>query len=564
MKRFLILLIIAACSSLVFAQWSTDPAQNLQILDNSIKPRIVTDGEGGAIVVGESFTQNPVLYAQRIDKHGYILWDPSLRGIRVTTAGDEQANVIVVSDGAGGAYVGFDARKIVGRTGEPPDPIYSSFVRVQHFDPNGNRLVGPEGVAVYPYSNSTNGGQVLFALVPDEHGGVYVMWSDIYGPQGYNVYINHVQSNGQISWENSVALSPPISWIQRDFLVYPDGTGGVIIYYMPGGTSLSHKFFRINQRGEIVINKPIQTGLTVFYLFAPANGECILFWQDFNQFMQLDTIRCQKIDRNGEKLWGENPVIVDTAGQLATPLGVGRLTDRNNGAFFAYRAGITGTRLVHIDNRGRILFNKSAGRFNGTGWNFQECMAAYKQNGVLYSAYHPNEGLFVHFVDSSGVEIRSATLFTKRIAWAEWDGLVFDDNDGVIFTWFEIDPTRGIWIQQVSGTGQLGIVTSVKELSDQNSTPKSFELLPAYPNPFRGTVRIAYKLPRNEMVVVKVYNLSGKEVITLVEQKQASGLNEIVWNGRDQNGRQVSSGVYFYQWSAGKQKQANKLVLLRN
>ncbi len=562
MKRFLVLLKFAACSSLAFAQWSTDPAQNLQILDNSIKPRIVTDGEGGAIVVGESFTQNPVLFAQRIDKHGYILWDPSLRGIRVTTAGDEQANVVVVSDDAGGAYVGFDARKIVGYAGEPPDPIYSSFVRVQHFDPNGNRLFGPEGVAVYPYSNNTNGGQVLFALVPDEHGGVYVLWSDIYGPQGEDKYLNHMSADGRVSWQSSFKLNAAGSG-KRDFILYSDGEGGIIIHYV-FSSLLKHNFMRIDRNGKVIHNKLVEAGLTVFNLFSAQNGEGIFLWQDFNQLQILDTLRYQKFDKNGEKLWAKYSIIADSNGLIANPRLTGVVHDRFGGAYFVYGKENRNSQLIHLDHTGMIVFKKLIISFNAATFSEQACMVPSDRNGVLYSTFVWETFGYACVVDSIGKELWPRLTYSTRQQDNSFDAVISDGNNGIIFSWFEILPRRGIWIQQVSGTGQLGIVTSVKEASGQSAIPKDFQLLPVYPNPFRGTVRIAYKLLRNEMVVVKVYNLSGKEVITLVEQKQASGLYEIVWNGRDQSGHPVSSGAYFCQWSAGTQKQANKLVLLRN
>ncbi len=185
MKIWLCLCSFFVLVQTAFAQWSTDPSKNLQILSNSIKPKIVTDGEGGVIVVGESFTVNPLLYAQRVDRYGNIFWDSTLRGIRVTTAGDEQSDAIVVSDGEGGAYIGFNALTIVGYRQEPPEPIYSSRVRIQRINANGNPLFGSEGAILYDYPiDSTGGGQGIYALVPEDSGGVYVLWGDPRGPQG--------------------------------------------------------------------------------------------------------------------------------------------------------------------------------------------------------------------------------------------------------------------------------------------------------------------------------------------------------------------------------------------
>ncbi|MDZ7266023.1 MAG: hypothetical protein ONB48_01645 [candidate division KSB1 bacterium] len=466
------------------------------MLRNCIAPCIVSDGDGGVIIVGESFTVNPVLYAQRVDRYGNIVWDPSLRGIRVTTAGDEQAGTLVVSDGAGGAYLGFNALTIVGYGGEPPEPIYSSFVRIQRFDSQGRQLFGPEGITVYDYPVDTlEGRQDIYALVPNDSAGVYVVCGDAHGPEGLNVYVNYVRRDGQIAWESSIALNPATrSFIQKDFIVYSDGESGLNIYYLPGTSSLPHRFRRIDKNGHVTVDKFIDTGLTVFYLFSDLRGECIFFWQDFNQFNRLDTIRCQKIDRNGEKLWGEKPLIVDSAGQLSIPLGIGKLPDATGGAFFAYHSRNT-TRLVSLDGHGIVRFNKAVGSFDGMAWSLQPCMTLTQKRGILYgTTYSYGGGKSVHAMDSTGQELWPAVIYTTREAYTDWNGMVSDGNDGAIVVWFEILPLRGIWAQQVNARGRLGEITNVKDPADQKFLPRMFQLFPAYPNPFGGAVRMAYQM----------------------------------------------------------------------
>lgn len=523
------------------AQWSNDPAQNLQILSNSIAPKAVTDGAGGVIVVGGSFTQNPILYAQRVDKYGNIVWDPTLRGIRVTTAGDEQSEHIVVSDNKGGAYVGFNALTIIGRRQEPPEPIYTSRVKIQRFDANGNLFFGAQGIALYDYPiDSTEGGQDLYALVPADSGGVYVIWGDPRGPQGNNIYVNHVDPNGQVSWKNSIALNIRFS-IKKDLLPYADGEGGIIIYYKYEGTLLDHRFIRIHPNGDVFLDKPIDTGLTPFYLFSTVAGECILFWQDFNQFMQLDTIRCQRIGRDGEKLWGENPVIIDSTGLIANPRLIGMINDQSGGAFVAYGKEDRKTQLLRIDRNGVIVFKKLITNFNAETFSGQDCMVPAPNNGVLYSTFIPQEFGYACAVDSLGRELWPMLTYSTRKQDNSFDVVVSDRSNGAIFAWYEILPLRGIWAQQVNARGQLGVVTSVKDLADQKFSPKTFRLFPAYPNPFGGVVRIAYQLPEAGMAKIKVYDLSGREMITLTDRRHMAGSYEIVWDGRDQYGHPVSS-----------------------
>ncbi|HUI65385.1 MAG TPA: FlgD immunoglobulin-like domain containing protein, partial [Bacteroidota bacterium] len=68
-----------------------------------------------------------------------------------------------------------------------------------------------------------------------------------------------------------------------------------------------------------------------------------------------------------------------------------------------------------------------------------------------------------------------------------------------------------------------------------------------YPNPFNPSTRISYSLPQGGYVSLRVFNLLGQTVATLVDGFVGAGLHEIVWDGRDAGGRTVASGVYFYR-----------------
>jgi hypothetical protein len=83
------------------------------------------------------------------------------------------------------------------------------------------------------------------------------------------------------------------------------------------------------------------------------------------------------------------------------------------------------------------------------------------------------------------------------------------------------------------------------------------------PNPFNPLTTIRYDLPLAARVRLSIVEVSGRRVRTLVDEQQAAGSREILWNGRDDDGHAVSSGVYFYVLDAGKQRLTRKLVLLK-
>ena len=106
-----------------------------------------------------------------------------------------------------------------------------------------------------------------------------------------------------------------------------------------------------------------------------------------------------------------------------------------------------------------------------------------------------------------------------------------------------------------------------RQLSDVNKLgndlPKDFALFQNYPNPFNPSTIIHYALPKISNVTVAIYNSIGQKVSTLVNQKQSAGNYSVNWNGVDNYGNYVSSGVYFYQIKAGDFVQTRKMMLMK-
>jgi hypothetical protein len=93
--------------------------------------------------------------------------------------------------------------------------------------------------------------------------------------------------------------------------------------------------------------------------------------------------------------------------------------------------------------------------------------------------------------------------------------------------------------------------------------PLTFALGPARPNPFTGQVAISYSLPVAAQVNLRVFNLAGQVVQTLVDGREQPGFKNVSWNGKDGSGRALASGVYFYRLEAGAYSATRKAVFLR-
>jgi glucose/arabinose dehydrogenase len=96
-----------------------------------------------------------------------------------------------------------------------------------------------------------------------------------------------------------------------------------------------------------------------------------------------------------------------------------------------------------------------------------------------------------------------------------------------------------------------------------NNIPEKFALEQNYPNPFNPETNINYHIPGITKVKLLIYDITGKEVRTLVNTTQMAGEYNIAWNGRDNFGSAVASGVYFYSITAGENVATKKMLMLK-
>jgi hypothetical protein len=93
--------------------------------------------------------------------------------------------------------------------------------------------------------------------------------------------------------------------------------------------------------------------------------------------------------------------------------------------------------------------------------------------------------------------------------------------------------------------------------------PETYMLAQNYPNPFNPKTTIRYQLPQSCPVSLTIYNVLGQAVCRLVDWEQAPGSYLVIWNGVDDLGRPVASGIYFYQLTAGEFRQVRKMLMLK-
>jgi hypothetical protein len=115
----------------------------------------------------------------------------------------------------------------------------------------------------------------------------------------------------------------------------------------------------------------------------------------------------------------------------------------------------------------------------------------------------------------------------------------------------------GYWILKKFRMTNVGVESGLPSL------PFSTALLPMYPSPSLGTVRIAYTLAEKGRVCLSVYNVAGQIVRELVNEFKTPGRYSVSWDGHDQEAHRLPSGVYFYHLQTGTFSDTKKAVILR-
>jgi hypothetical protein len=176
------------------------------------------------------------------------------------------------------------------------------------------------------------------------------------------------------------------------------------------------------------------------------------------------------------------------------------------------------------------------------------------QDGISVSI----SDIFAQRIDASGVVqwgLNGTAVSTADSGQADPD-LVSDARGGAIITW--LDCRNGDWdiyAQQVSANGNLGEITGV---IGPGAPLSVYRLHQNYPNPFNPSTRIKFQIPSTNIVTLKIYDVSGREMITLVNIELKAGSYEATFDAT-----RLASGVYFYRLKAGGFTETKKLLLLR-
>ncbi len=160
---------------------------------------------------------------------------------------------------------------------------------------------------------------------------------------------------------------------------------------------------------------------------------------------------------------------------------------------------------------------------------------------------------FVEF----GYSIRAVKEYFMNKNGAEY----FKDGDVIAVAGFSETPADD-WGVDITTRGEVTVGTGIG-VADNRALVKEFSLSANYPNPFNPTTAINYTLPTSADVSLVIYNSLGQAVRTLVDERVQAGKHTVTWDGRNQAGLELSSGVYFYTLKSESFNQTRKMMLIK-
>ena len=214
------------------------------------------------------------------------------------------------------------------------------------------------------------------------------------------------------------------------------------------------------------------------------------------------------------------------------------------------------------------LYNVGAEPININGWGFSDTDGLITTTAPDTSIV-PGEFLVLWYTgDNNGFpevnEKLSSNGETIYIADADGNPIISynfgSQTDDVSFgripdgsdEWVFMNPTPGS-----NNTGELSINDDIIGISRQ------YTLHQNYPNPFNPITTLRYNLPETGLVNITIYDMLGRQVKTLVNQRQDAGYRSIIWDATNDYGKPVSAGIYLYQIQAGEYISTKKMVLLK-
>jgi hypothetical protein len=566
--------------------------------------QMIADGAYGAIFTWEDNRDlaNLPIYAQKINSTGTVQW--LANGVRLSTTDTWMYLPKIVSDGAGGAIVvWYDMRN-----GADND-IYA-----QRILSAGTRAWVSAGLPVC----ASPGEQTNPDITTDGSGGALVAWADARtNPPYTDIYAQRLNSSGAPQWGvNGLSVSDPAG-SQRQPVIVSDGVGGAIVAWTDQlyGTAYDIRAQRIDgagapqwlMQGENVCTAPLnQSGLQII---SDGDEGAIMSWGDDRTAANGTDVYAQRMEKWG--YWGYpcplNPAGADVPHdqgrtvlltwdasyldaypeEFVTRYVIWRSTDGTTyapidsiDAYYldAYQFAAPTTADSGSLGEAPHWFKIRANTFASPYWWESKIVRCYSVDNL--SPAPPIALAAERMHDPGGLKLTWAANAEPDVAhYAVYRGASGDFAPGagnLVASPAEASYFDGEWrwdsgyYYKVSAIDANGNESGYALLAPDNLTgdetpdaPLATYLAQNFPNPFNPATRIEFGLKAPANVSLRIYDAAGRVVRVLAEGGRPAGTYAELWDGRDNGGRAVASGIYFYRLDAGTFTRTHKMVLLK-
>ncbi|MCL5029260.1 MAG: T9SS type A sorting domain-containing protein [Bacteroidetes bacterium] len=183
-----------------------------------------------------------------------------------------------------------------------------------------------------------------------------------------------------------------------------------------------------------------------------------------------------------------------------------------------------------------------------------------KINNPMLSWYLPTAGknLTYELQYSSKADFENATTINNL---SKTLTVINNLQKGQTYYW-KVRSTSNNGISSAYSSSGIFVIEGITGIKN-GSTPYTFEVQQNYPNPFNPSTQINFTIPKASIVSIKIYNMLGQLVKTLIDEQKNAGFHTIVWNGDNNFGQHVASGAYIYRVIAGENVAVKKMILLK-
>ncbi len=559
MKFRLILLLIFLGLQTLLAQGLTNSTRlsytkntlqdtSILVLQNGLAPTAVLTEKKDIYCVATDWIEQFPLVAAYIDSSGKSLWNNYTLPSLFPNYLDTNLHPFILPSADGGVFIIFEYLQY--KSTKYNVDFYAVYPHIQYIDASGNRKWGDYGKRLTNMEVDFQGGATIQGISFSLDGDILVFWT----------------------------------WYNLDSLANDKGGGGTFVQKvdaLTGELKFGDSGRKLYQYGVYPIIKS-ETGNIYMYRDSVAcfNSNLEKQWQlplldsikndilvGTNEYGELliiygtgKDLRGRLYNKNGNPIWIDK--ILTSSKTRILPEAVARWINDS----WVFKMGQVSNSVFCVDRNGNMKWGDSGIHVSEriisvSPIDSESILVAYLEQNLAEEFYIYD--LYIQKLSISG-ELLWQSNGIKVVENSNLTCTILPDQNGGAFLLFDAlttdDPQfrpRGTYFQRVDKNGNLGLITSVNNYQSSSDISTTTSAV-CYPNPFNPSTKIKYEIPTEGKVTIKVYDVLGKEVSTLLNENKRAGSYEIEWNAKN-----YASGVYLYNLTTGNNSITKKMLLMK-